>query len=86
MPMLEDIADGLAKRTMDLITRTGDELLEDRVADTLGASSPTLQEAFSTAMRIRKAEVRGLQLLDRLTAELGPEEDETPIVLPPPES
>ena len=85
MPMLEDVADGLAKRTMELITRTGDELLEGRVADALGASSPTLQEAFATAMRIRKAEVRGIQLLDRIAAELEPEEDETPIVLPPPE-
>lgn len=85
MPMLEDVADGLAKRTLDLISRTGDENLEAKVADAIGASSPTLQEAFSTAMRIRKAEIRGTVLLDSIAADLGPEETEETIVLPPPD-
>ena len=84
MAMLEDVADSLAKRTLDLIARTGDEMLEARVADAIGASSPTLQEAYSTAMRIRKAEIRGKVLLDSIAADLAPEETEEPIVLPPP--
>ena len=84
MAMLEEVADSLAKRTLDLISKTGDETLEARVADAIGASSPTLQEAFSTAMRIRKAEVRGNVLLDSIAADLTPEEAEEPIVLPPP--
>ena len=65
MAMLEDIADGLAKRAMELIAKTGDENLEKRVTDEIGASSPTLQESFATAMRIRKAEARAMALLDK---------------------
>lgn len=65
MSMLEDIADGLAKRAMELIDKTGDETLEKRITDEIGTSSPTLQEHFATAMRIRKAELRALKLLDK---------------------
>ena len=68
MPLLEDVADGLAKRAAELAERTGDENLERRVSDEIGASSPTLQEAFQTAVRIRKAEARGHKLLDKYQA------------------
>lgn len=50
---------------MDLIVRTGDETIEKRLGDEIGASSPTLQENFLTAMRILKAERRGLLLLEK---------------------
>ena len=65
MSMLEDIADGLAKRAMELIEKTGDENLERRITEEIGTSSPTLQEYFATAMRIRRAELRALKLLDK---------------------
>lgn len=65
MSLLEDVADGMAKRAAELAIRMDDENLERRVADEIGASSPTLQEAFQTAMRIRKAEARGHALLDK---------------------
>lgn len=65
MALLDDIADGLAQRVMEIVLRTGDEKIESRIAQELGASSPTLQETFLTAMRIRKAEQRGLALLDK---------------------
>lgn len=65
MSLLENVADGMAQRAADLYIKTGDENLERRVADEIGASSPTLQEAFLTAMRIRKAEARGHALLDK---------------------
>lgn len=65
MSILEDVADGLAKRAAELAIRTGNDTLERRIADEIGASSPTLQEAFLTAMRIRKAEARGVALLDK---------------------
>ena len=65
MSILEDVADQIAKRAAKLVLSTGDENLERRVADEIGASSPTLQEAFQTAMRIRKAEARGYALLDK---------------------
>ena len=82
MAMLEEVADGLAKRTTELIDKTGDDKLEKLVADAIGASSPTLEEAFATAMRIRRAEKRGHNALDKVAAELGETEA---IELPPPE-
>ena len=85
MAILEDVADNLAQTTLELISRTGDEMLEAKVADAIGASSPTLQEAYSTAMRIRKAEIRGNVLLDGLAAELDAEEEDEKIVLPAPD-
>ncbi|WP_413720327.1 hypothetical protein [Silicimonas sp. MF1-12-2] len=65
MSLLEDVADGMAQRAVKLVLSTGNDSLERRVADEIGASSPTLQEAFLTAMRIRKAEARGHALLDK---------------------
>ncbi len=65
MALLEDTATKLAQRAMELIVKTGDETIEQRVADEIGASSPTLQETYLTAMRILKAERRGLLLLDK---------------------
>lgn len=65
MSLLEDVADGMAKKAAEIYTKTGDETLERRVAEEIGASSPTLQEAFLTAMRIRKAEARGYALLNK---------------------
>ncbi len=68
MARLEDIADGLAKRALDLVELNSDESIERRVADEIGALSPTLQEAYATAIRIRKAELRALRLLDKYDA------------------
>ena len=68
MAMLEDVADGLAKRVVEPLDKTGDETRERRIADEVCSSSPTLQEAYLTAMRIRKAERRGHALLDRYAA------------------
>ena len=65
MALLEDVSVKLAERALDEIERTGDELIEKRVAEEIGASSPTLQESFLTAMRIKKAERRALVLLDK---------------------
>jgi hypothetical protein len=65
---LEDIADGLAKRALDLVEKTGNETIERRTADEIGSLSPTLQEAYTTAVRIRKAELRASRLLDKYEA------------------
>ena len=70
MSHLEDIADGIAKRATELALVTGDENLEKTIADEIGASSPTLEEAFRTAMRIRRAEARGHKLLDKYESNL----------------
>ncbi len=65
MSVLDEVADGLAKRVTGMMTDVNDDSIERRIADEIGASSPTLQEAFQTAMRLRKAELRGHHLLDK---------------------
>jgi hypothetical protein len=65
MSMLEDIADGLAKRALELMEETGDDTIERRVGEEVGSTSPTLQENFATALRIRKAEARAIQLMEK---------------------
>lgn len=65
MALLEEVADNLAKKAMEIILKTGDDTIEKRIAAEIGSSSPTLQETFLTAMRIRKAEARGYALLEK---------------------
>lgn len=65
MALVDDVAVQLAERALDEIERLGDEMIEKRVAEEIGASSPTLQESFLTAMRIKKAERRALLLLHK---------------------
>lgn len=65
MSLLEDVADELAKRATQIIARTDDDTIEKRIAQEIGSSSPTLQEAFLTAMRIRRAELRGNRIMDK---------------------
>jgi hypothetical protein len=65
MSTLEDVADTLARRAIKLIAKTGDEKIEARIAAEIGSTSPTLQETFLTAMRIRKAEFRADKLMDK---------------------
>lgn len=65
MALLEEVSTALARQSLEMIVKTGDETIERRVADEIGASSPTLQETFLTAMRILKAERRGLLLLEK---------------------
>ena len=63
MGVVEDLGDDLARQTIEAM----DELQNDRfyndVARVVGASSPTLQEAFLTAVRIRLAAARGQKFL-----------------------
>lgn len=63
MQLLEDLGDELAKETLGIIEATGDLDLERQIGDILGTSSQTLQEAFLTAMRVRKAEKRARAVL-----------------------
>ena len=69
MEFLEKVADGLAKEALDIEEITGDEDLINHVMKTIGASSTTLEEAFLTAVRIRRAETRALKLLAAKKAE-----------------
>lgn len=60
---LERIAGELADLAMADEGRTGDEKIVAEIAEIVGASSQTLQEAYLTAVRVRRAEKRARKLL-----------------------
>lgn len=68
MGVLEDLADELARDALD----AGETLKQDEfyreVAKVLGASSTTLEETFLTSIRIRLAERRGREFLNKSLA------------------
>lgn len=53
MSITEDLADRLARDTIDAMERLGDDTLIAEMAKVIGASSTTTQEAFMTAIRVR---------------------------------
>ena len=63
MELVETLADALAIEALAAAENTGDEKLTDKISEVIGASSPTLQEAFLTAVRIRRADRRARELL-----------------------
>ena len=60
--VLTQLADALAADTIKAMDTLGDDRLYEEVAKVLGASSQTSEEAFMTAVRIRR---RGAFLPDR---------------------
>lgn len=81
MAILDDAADKLAIKALDLEEKTGNETLVRKVADALASSSPTMEETFLTAVRIRRAERRALRVIEAL--ERGETPDQTGMPLPP---
>jgi hypothetical protein len=71
MALIDDIADELALQSLKIINATGDDAFVQKVADAIGGSSQTMEEAYLTAVRVRRAEQRARKLLDELTAELA---------------
>jgi len=65
MAILEDLADQLAQEAIKASERLGDDLLIDEMSKAIGASSPTTQEAFVTAVHIRQALGRGRGVMAR---------------------
>lgn len=63
MGVVEDLGDQLAKSTLEAMTEIDDDRFYEKVARVVGASSPTLQEAFMTSIRIRLAERRGQEFV-----------------------
>lgn len=86
MAVMDDIADNLAIKALDLEEKTADESMVRKIADALASSSPTMEETFLTAVRIRRAERRALRLIEALArgetptrekgAPLPPQQDE----------
>jgi len=63
MALTEDIADELAVKALAATKDEGDTSVIDQISEILGASSQTLQEAFLTSVRVRKAEARARAML-----------------------
>jgi hypothetical protein len=65
---IQDLADGLARDTLESQTELMDDYFFEKVAKVVGASSPTLQDAFMTSIRIRLSERRGREFLEKALA------------------
>ena len=71
MTYLEGIADGLAQQVLDVLDAGGSEDVVDDVKKIIGTSSTTLEEAYMTAVRVRRAERRANEMLAKLKSDLG---------------
>ena len=69
MGMPEDEANQLAIDTIKYIDATGDESIVEDLVKVLGASSQTAEEAFKTAMRVRRANIQARALILQRIAE-----------------
>ncbi|MEO0831321.1 MAG: hypothetical protein AAFY03_12815 [Pseudomonadota bacterium] len=69
MAVMDDIADELAIKALALEEASGDENAIRKIADALATSSPTMEETFLTAVRIRRGEARARKVLDALVAQ-----------------
>jgi len=60
---LERVAGELADLALADQAASGDEQIVENIGEILGSSSQTLQEAYLTAVRVRRAEARARKLL-----------------------
>ena len=65
MSIVDDIADLLARETMTAMELLDDDRFYDKVNKVIGDVSPTVQEAFTLAIRARLAERRTLDFIKR---------------------
>ena len=68
MDLTESIADELALEALKVVGNDVDSRIVENIAEVMGASSQTLQEAFLTAVRVRRAEARARSMLAEATA------------------
>lgn len=64
MSVVDDLADKLAQDVIKAMDALGDEQLAEQVASVLGASSPSSEDIFRAAVRIRLAERRARNFLN----------------------
>ncbi len=63
MRVAEDLADQLAQDALKAEELTGDERIVDDLANMMGATSQTAEEAFLTAVRVRRANTKARKML-----------------------
>ena len=64
MSVIEDMGDALARDVIAAMEELGDERFYDKISKVLLDASPTMQEAFLTAYRVRVAEKRGRAFIE----------------------
>mgnify|MGYP000898628330 CR=1 FL=1 len=64
MAVVDDLADEIALATLAAMDELENDRFYNEVSKVIGASSPTLQEAFMTSIRIRLAAGRGKQFVE----------------------
>ncbi|SHJ16540.1 hypothetical protein [Wenxinia saemankumensis] len=64
MGVVEDLADELARSALEAEEELGDANIVDEVSGVLLAQSQTLQEAYMTAIRVRRSANAGRRFLD----------------------
>ncbi|GIT92246.1 hypothetical protein JANAI62_27030 [Jannaschia pagri] len=69
MSIANTLADKLATDVIRHVEATGDEEMITIMAQTLGDSSQTLQEAFITSVRVQRAAIRANRLLKKRIAQ-----------------
>ncbi len=68
--LAQELAEQLALDTVAAADKLGDENLPETIAKSVGASSPTTEELFRTAVRTIMAERRARALLEQKLATL----------------
>lgn len=68
MGVVEDLADQLARDALKAERQLNDPNLVDEVASVLLAQSQIMQEAFMTAIRVRRSAVAGKKFIERKIA------------------
>ncbi|OZA15241.1 MAG: hypothetical protein B7Y02_03945 [Rhodobacterales bacterium 17-64-5] len=64
MSVIEDLGDALARDVIAAAEELGDERFFDKVAKVVGDASPTLLESYTTAYRVRIAELRARKFVE----------------------
>ena len=78
MATLQEMADQLAEDVLAAETELEDDRFFEKVAKVIMAASPTFQEAYITSVRVRLAERRGREFLEKALAAKRGEIDEEP--------
>ena len=65
MGVVDDVADMLARETVAAMLELDDDRFYDKVAKVVGDVSPTVQEAYTLAIRARLAERRTMDFIKR---------------------
>ena len=65
MSVVEDMGDALARDVLDACAELGDDRFFEKVSKVLLDASPTMQEAFMTAVRVRLAERRARAFVEQ---------------------